>query len=356
MRWQVTKLRTLGLRTYPLLMKKLCLILLFTGFIVHSSQAQGDFEDILKGSLKDANLLTEGYIGPVMRGVGAGFNHGWYNTAKPHQTLGFDLTLTATLMYLPSSDDFYTVDNNQLTQVKLVSYDGKSISPTGSGNVPTIFGPSKSPTYEFVADGTTFQGPEGQDLKETIKIADALPVPMYQLGLGLPKGFELKVRFAPTVTLTDFKFNLLGIGIMHDIKQYIPGIKMLPFDLSMFAAYTKVKAEQGIDATVGQNQKGEIQFNSTTIQALVSKKISVLTFYGGMGYDFTSSSLDLKGTYDLDDDGTAEATDPVNTDFSTSGFRATAGMRLKLAVITFHGDYTLGQYNALNVGFGINVR
>jgi hypothetical protein len=68
-------------------------------------------------------------------------------------------------------------------------------------------------------------GPEGQSLKDAIKIADALPVPMYQLGLGLPKGFELKVRFAPTVKMDDFQFNLFGIGIMHDVKQYIPGIK-----------------------------------------------------------------------------------------------------------------------------------
>jgi len=321
-----------------------------------TSLAQDNFEDLLKGSLKDANILAEGYAGPAMRALGAGLNHGWYNTAKPHKTLGFDLTFTGTLMYIPSSDQLYKVDNNTLTDIKLISYDGQTISPTGSGNVPTIFGPAKSPTYEYVSSGNTFQGPEGQSLKDAIKIADALPVPMYQLGLGLPKGFELKVRFAPTVKMDDFQFNLFGIGIMHDVKQYIPGIKVIPFDLSLFAGYTKMAAEQKINPTNGQNQRGVMEFSATTIQALVSKKISVLTLYGGVGYDFTSSTLDLKGTYDLDDNGTPEATDPVNLDFSTSGFRATAGLRLKLAVFTFHGDYTLGQYNALNAGFGISVR
>jgi hypothetical protein len=222
--------------------------------------------------------------------------------------------------------------------------------------VPTIFGPAKSPTYQHVDTGQTFLGPEGVDLEDAIKIAKALPVPMYQLGIGLPKNFDLKVRFTPTVTTQDLRFNLFGIGIMHDIKQYIPGIKALPFDLSVFAGYTKMKAELKIDASAGANQKGVLEFNSTTIQALISKKISVLTFYGGLGYDFGSSNLDMKGTYDLDDDGVADATDPVALDFSTSGFRATGGLRLKLAVFTFHGDYTLGQYNALNVGFGINVR
>lgn len=319
-------------------------------------KAQNDFDDILKGSLKDANILAEGYTGPAMRSIGAGLNFGWYNTAKTHKTLGFDLTFTGTLVYIPSSDDLYKVDNNSLTEVKLISYDGQSISPTGSGNVPTIFGPAKSPTYEHVDTGETFLGPEGVDLEDAIKIAKALPVPMYQLGIGLPKNFDLKIRFSPTVTMQDFKFSLFGVGVMHDIKQYIPGIKALPFDLSVFAGFTKMKAEQKIEATSGANQKGVLEFSSTTIQALISKKISVLTFYGGVGYDFGSSNLDMKGTYDLDDDGIAEATDPVALDFSTSGFRATGGLRLKLAVFTFHGDYTLSQYNALNVGFGINVR
>lgn len=320
------------------------------------ARAQGDLDDIIKGSLSDANYLMEGYAGPVMRGLGVGLNQGWYNTAKPHKSLGFDLTFTGTLIYFPSEEDLYTVDNTKLTSVKLISYDGQQISPTGTGQVPTIFGPSKAPTYEYVSDGTTFDGPEGNDLKEAIKLADAMPVPMYQIGIGLPKNFEIKFRFAPTLTLGDLKFNLIGGGIMHDVKQYIPGIKTLPFDLSVFAGYTKMKAELKIDATAGENQRAELSVGSGTFQALISKKISVITFYGGVGYETSSSTLAMLGTYDTDDDGLVDATDPVDLDFSKSGMRATLGMRLKLAAFTLHGDYTLGPYNALNAGFGINVR
>lgn len=329
------------------------LSILFTTPTVVQGQELGD---LIKGSVADANYLVEGYAGPAMRALGVGLNQGWYNTAKPHKTLGLDLTISTTLVYFPVEEDLYTVDNNRLNAIKLVSYDGQSISPTGSGNVPTIFGPEKNPTYEYVADGVTFNGPAGNDLKEAIKIADALPVPMYQLGLGLPKGFDLKVRFAPTLTIGDFKFNLIGGGIMHDIKQWIPGIKNLPFDLSVFGGYTKMKAELKVDLTTGENQRAELSVASTNFQALISKKISIVTFYGGVGYEMSKSNLGMLGTYDTDDDGMVDATDPVDLDFDTSGMRATVGMRLKLAVFTFHGDYTLGQYNALNAGFGINVR
>jgi len=339
-------------------MRKTALLYLFTMLIFSGASAQDDIGDLLKGSIKDANILLEGYGVPAMKAIGSGLNQGWYNTAKPHKKFGVDLTVTTSLMYVPSSDQFYLVDNTKLTDISLVAYDNKQIDPnTGSANVPTIFGPDKSPSYQVSGSSTIIDGPGGIDLKDALKVTSAMPVPMYHLGIGLPKGFDLKVRFAPTLTFKDFKFNLLGVGIMHDVGQYIPVVKALPVDISLFAGYTKVKAEQGLTGTsAGQNQKGVLEFNSTTIQALISKKIAVLTLYGGVGYNFANSKLQMKGTYDLDDDGTVDATDPVNLDFSTSGPRATGGLRLKLAVFTLHGDYTLSKYNALTVGFGINVR
>jgi hypothetical protein len=342
--------------TTPLSMNKIykpiTILLLSIAGINQTSFAQ---EEILKGSLKDANYLLEGYITPIMYGIGNGLNQGWYNTGKVHKTLGFDLTISATLVYVPTGDQFYQVDNNRLEEVKLVSYDGQQVSATATTNVPTIFGPDKEPSYQ-VGSNDPFKGPPGLDLKNRIKIANALPVPMYQLGIGLPKGFELKARYAPTLTTGDSKFSLFGLGVMHDVKQYIPGVKALPFDLSAFVGYTNMKAEQKLDVTGGQNQRAEVSFSSTTIQALISKKISVLTVYGSVGYNIAKSNLGMKGMYDLDDNGTPEATDPINLDFSTSSARATGGIRLKFAVFTLHADYTLANYKTLNAGFGINVR
>lgn len=338
-------------------MRKTALLYLFAMLFFSGASAQNDIGDLLKGSIKDANILLEGYVGPAMRALGSGLNQGWYNTAKPHKKFGVDLTFTSSLMYVPSSDQFYLVDNTKLEKIDLISYDGKSVAASGSANVPTIFGPDKSPTYQISGSNTTIDGPGGLDLKNTIKVANALPVPMYNLGIGLPKSFDLKIRFLPTLTFSDLKLSLFGVGVMHDVGQYIPGVKALPIDISAFVGFTKMKLDQDLSGTTaGQNQKALLEFNSTTIQALISKKISVLTVYGGLGYNIATSNIAMKGTYDLDDDGSPEATDPVNLDFSTSGVRATAGLRLKLAVFTLHGDYTLSKYNALTVGFGINVR
>jgi len=343
-------------------MKKITTGMLLVFLIVFIAQpfqshGQSDYDQLLKGSLADASYLLEGYIAPAMNSLGAGLNQGWYNTAKTHKPFGIDFTITTSLIYVPGSDDFYSVDNTRLQEIRLVSYDGQTVGASSSGSVPTIFGPEKAPIYETLDSGKDFEGPPGFDLQNTIKIAKALPVPMYHLGIGLPKNFDIKVRFSPTIEFSDFRFNLFGLGLMHDVKQYIPGLKVVPIDLAIFAGYTQMKMEQGLSGTTsGTDQKAIAEFKATTVQAMVSKKISVLTFYGAAGYNFANSSLDMKGTYDLDDDGTPEATDPLSLEFSTSGPRATAGMRLKLSVFTLHADYTFANYNALSAGFGINVR
>ncbi|HET9053693.1 MAG TPA: DUF6588 family protein, partial [Cyclobacteriaceae bacterium] len=309
--------------------------------------AQEDMDDLLKGSVADAEYLTSGYISPMLKAFGTGLNAGWNNTAKPHKTLGFDLTITVSPVFIPSSDKTYTVDNSKLSEIQL-----QDAGPDGKGSVPTIFGKDERSTYYFTDDPSeTFDGPPGLDLKKNIGL-NALPMPMVQLGVGIYKNTDLKFRFVPQRDFGDFKVSLFGIGVLHDVKQWIPGLKLMPFDLSGFVGFTKFKFEAGLEEP---GQVAAFDITATTIQGLISKKISVLTVYGGAGYNISNSSVNLKGTYELDEDGTT-VTDPFSISAKASGPRVTAGFRLKLAVITLHADYTLQKYSTLTAGFGIAVR
>lgn len=326
--------------------------------------AQDDLGDVLKGSVKDANYLANGYVTPMLKVMGTGINAGWNNTAKAHKTLGVDLTITVSPVYIPNSDKLYEVDNSKLESIQLATtHTGQPVTiGTGKASVPTIFGPEDSPRYVYtntvggvkIPDATkqSFEGPPGIDLKKNIGM-NALPIPMVHLGIGIYKNTDLKFRFFPEQQFGDHKVSMFGIGVLHDVKQWIPGIKNLPFDLSAFVGYTKFDYQINLDEP---GQLGQFSVTGTTFQALISKKISVLTFYGGLGYNTAKSTLDIKGSFDLDDDGVNEAKDPLALSATASGPRATVGMRLKLAVFTFHGDYTVQKYNTLSVGFGIAVR
>ncbi|MEQ8304481.1 MAG: hypothetical protein RIB47_13880 [Cyclobacteriaceae bacterium] len=320
------------------------------------TQGQSRIWDLVKGTRNDANALLEGYIAPGMEALGDGLNQGWYNTAKTHKTFGIDLTITGSLMYIPRSEEFYTVNNNDLQSIKLTSFDGIAVAPNESAKVPTLFGPGKTPQYQ-VAPFAPFDGPPGLDLKNEIKLGNILPVPIYHLGIGLPKNFDLKVRWSPTVRVQDFEFNLYAIGVMHDIKQYFRGIREVPIELAVLVGYSHMEFVQNLSSSINAvDAEGVAKFNATTIQALISKKISVVTLYGALGYNFTSSSLGMIGSFDLDNDGNSTDINPLSLDFSSSSPRITGGARLKLAIFTLHADYTLAHFNALSVGVGLSVR
>lgn len=316
-----------------------------------------DIEDLLNGSKKDANYLMNGYISPFMKAIGAGFNQGWYNTAKTHKKFGVDLTISVAEVGIPEADHLFTIDNSKLETIYLATdHRGVSLDENDKGKVPTLFGAeSTQSTYDFKAPkpSAPFDGVGGFDVNKLPM--GRMPAPVVNMGIGLPWNTDLKFRFATSGSLSDeIDFSLWGIGVMHDIKQHIPGIKSLPFDLSGFFGYTHM----GITAELDDpSHKGEFIVNATTIQGLISKKISVLTVYGGMGYNFSKSTLKIKGEYDLDGDtATPDIKDPVSLSAALNGPRMTAGMRLKLAVFTFHGDYTFQKYSTLTLGFGISVR
>jgi len=348
---------TLILIYKPLFMKKNRLLVLLLLAMPFAVAAQGDLDQLFSGSVKDAKYLSEGYISPMLKAVGYGLNQGWYNTARPHKFPGFDLTLSVNPVFIPSADKIFNVDNTKMTNVALVSdVDGKPVDPSnGKGNIPTLFGADKSTSYatkDLIP--TTFQGPKGTGL-------GFLPMPTLNLGIGLPKGFDIKFRFVPTIDLgkasgNDItgKFGLFGIGVLHDFKQWIPGIKALPFDLSAFVGYTKMTLNAGLSSS-NPDQKAEFTSSATTIQVLISKKISVLTPYAGVGINMATTKLGIKGTYDFGG-STGSVKDPFDLSVASNGPRATAGLRLKFGPIAFHGDYTLAKYKSASVGFGINVR
>ena len=330
-------------------------LVIFLGITLsHQSRGQDAIETLLNGGLEDANYLTEGYLEPFMNAFGNGMSNGWYNTAKAHKTLGFDLTITVNAAMVPESEKFYSVDNSRLNNVTLVS--------PSDGKVPTMFGPDTAPVYRDNLTGDQFDGPSGLGLDEELPIR-AVPVPMAQLGIGIIKNTDLKIRWTPEIDLDgEGKIKMWGVGVMHDVKQYIPGIKNLPFDLSGFIGFTKLKLTADLTEAspdlVSTDGEGLFETNSLTIQGLISKKFSILTLYGGVGYNNVKSKIGINGSYTLDPGSILEETltDPVNLNFGASGPRLTGGFRLKLAILTLHADYTLQKYSTLTAGVGFTVR
>ncbi|MFN8692170.1 MAG: DUF6588 family protein, partial [Cyclobacteriaceae bacterium] len=136
-------------------MKALRLLILFCCVTV-TAHAQSGLEELLRSGSQDASKLIQGYTEPVLKSLAFGLNQGWYNTAKPHSLLGFDLTFTGSAIFIPDDELFYNVAGLNLQNIDLVN-------PT-DGQAPTIYGPDITPRYAYkAAPGVQFDGPPGID-------------------------------------------------------------------------------------------------------------------------------------------------------------------------------------------------
>jgi len=338
-------------------MKNLTLILFL--FLTTTLAKAQELESILIAS-EDASLLMQNYVNPVMKGLMYDMNGGWYTTAKTHKKFGFDITINANAAFVPSDYSYLTL-------------------PNGESELPTIMSENDIETAVDVmidnGDGTynvaSFEMPGGitGDLP-----VNAVPAPMVQLGLGLPLNTDIKLRLVPNLNFDeDVEASLFGLGLQHDLMQYLGPLEKLPLNLSILAAFTNMEVTYNIaDEDSGDdieitNGQGQFKMNTWTVQALASLDFKIITLYGGLGYNNGNATTKIKGTYTVDYDvedenglpiGTASetVTDPINLDFEANGVRATLGARLNIGFFKIFADYTLQEYNTASAGIAFSFR
>ncbi|HOU95647.1 MAG TPA: hypothetical protein PLN06_03370 [Bacteroidales bacterium] len=336
------------------------------------SMAQIDNVDFLRAGASDGMKIIKAYISPWANAFGAGLNGGWYNTAKPHKLGGFDITTSINIGVVPKSAGTFNVSD-----LNLKTLQGSGTSPTISG--PDIEGPKLTKTENGI-ELASFSLPPGTGWRY-------IPAPTLQAGIGLPFGTEIKVRFIPKINMKENgSLGLWGVGIMHSIIQYLPGSKLLPLDVSLFGGYTKLNGDIAVslqpDPEVPQNYSIyniSTSFNdqniSSTVKALNfgllgSANIAVLNIYGGIGYSNTKTKVALEGNFptpvlvaegtphaEYNDSGVLKGSDIEPLEIKNfSGMRFNIGLRIKLAFMTIHADYTKANYNVFSGGIGISFR
>jgi len=361
--------------------RRLFLILLVGASSIGNVNAQ-DLEGTLRAGPQDAQTYMQNYMEPAILSFANGLANGWVNTAKTHKILGLDLTFSLNLATVPDEALTFAYSAYSWQNLKLAS--------GSDGNLPTLVGgstdnqlfmevgatitdPSTGNSVTYTSETGNFDAAEGIDISR-IPFA-GVPTPTLQLGIGLMKNTDLKIRYVPTISTDDIEFSMFGIGVMHDIKQWIPGLKLVPIDIAGFFGTTSMNAKIEYEIEQPELSPGvpdpdevfytdgsgstEFKVSSTTIQILASKKLSFFTPYVAVGYNIVSSSLDVKGKYIYTNDlgVPLEITDPVSLEFGGgSSPRATIGAQLKLLVLTIHADYTLQKYNTFTAGIGISIR
>ncbi len=313
-------------------------------------------DDIVRGGVEDARLLTNAYLDPGVDGFGAGLNTGWAGSARPHKLLGFHVRAGLTVVSIPGGDQAFSVTEDDFS---ILEFDDGAV-PASS---PTVGGDDDAVPYRFVIPGlqSGFGSPQDPIVMPQGTGISYVPAPMLEAGVGLIRDTEVMVRLVPTINVRDYgDIGLFGAGLKHGLNQWIPAGGVLPVDLSVMAHYTR------LNVTANLSEGGERQLdwtsNAFAVNVLAGKTVSVLSVYGGLGYERATTDVAFKGTYKLEVDTpqgteTRNVEDPFAVDFTgANNVRALAGLRLRLAVLALYVEGTLANYPSVMAGVGLSFR
>ena len=292
----------------------------------------------------DATNFLGAYFAPFTESIGSGLNKGWYNTAKPHKLAGFDVSLSLNLITI--SDEVAAFDVNSID----------NFSSTSS-STPSILGSGKGATINYQngnVNGQFVMPDQNIDIK-------AVPIPTLNVGLGLIKGTEINVRYIPT-----YEYNigfvgkgsveLYGAGIKHDILQWLPLNKFLPFDLSIQGAFSQFNTSFEVESQSVRQGVG-LDIQASTVNLIFSKKFAMITAYASVGQNFVNSTLNANTNFSLGSTSTLNFDFPLEINMpNTSEMQASAGVRLQFAIFTLYANQTFSSYPSTSAGIGISFR
>jgi hypothetical protein len=284
------------------------IVLLYSIQVVYGS---GETREI------DVNLKTmtppnaRGYLMPLMSSLAAGTNSSTAQTAEIKKGFEIYLGMKAMVAVIPDeSRSFlaYLPETNSTKQTATI------VGSTGNEEFPNGF------NWNFV------------------------PVMIPQFHIGNIFGTQFTFRYLPSTKFHDKVgyFDLFGGGITHSLSQYLPP---LPFDFAIQGFYQQTKLGNVFES------------NGVVYNFLASARISVLTFYGSLGYENTE--FEVEYYYDPGDNQTP-AVDiyPGLINFTESiddRFRATIGLSLQFIIFNLNADYSFGNYQVATVGLGISI-
>jgi hypothetical protein len=337
--------------------------------------------EIISGGVEDAEAILQEYLKPFANILGSDLNAGWYNTARPHQLGGLDVTATVSWAKSPVSALIYdlgalnlngSVDGGQPTTAPTIA-GSQDVRPTISYTETVDLGGGNLQEVEYshitVPDGTG---------------VDYFPLPMAQLTVGVPFGTDVSARFIPSIGYKDYgEIGLWGVGGKHSVSQWLPFINQMEFlDISLQGGYTKVSSS--VHVTVEPQPIVEVdnypgfdwddQFvtqkvEGWTVNLIASQTLPVISFYEGIGYASSRVELLMEGHYPIQmvilDEASPDfgrvtyeiAENPIALKYKNfNNVRLNVGARIKLGVLTLHYDFTYTLYATQSVGVGISFR
>ena len=251
--------------------KFLSIVLAFISSMIF---AQQNVDDLLAAGVNDARRFTKEYLRPAGEGIMYSMNHGWFNSGKSKKIFGFEISLIANAAFVNDDNQSFILDPDDYENLEFRD------NPRDPRSVATAFGDIEGVIVRVQGE-SSIPGVPAQDAEFELPTGlgsegiNLVPTAFLQVGFGLIKGTEIKVRYFPKVETNDTEVGFYGAALQHEFTKWLPADKVFPVAISGLIAYTHLDASYDFTDTNiidGDNQRFENNTNTWLFQLIGSTK------------------------------------------------------------------------------------
>ena len=318
------------------LMRSFSLLIFFS-----TSIAFAQFEDI-EDIADDLVFLSAQYVDPAAEAAVYQSSGGWFTSAKKKELWDLEISIQGNILFIPNKNREFLIEESQLQNLIIQGPETTALSPTalGGDNTVVLEGHIDEDVFEF-------DSPEGLN-ESYVKHAQI------QAGLGLWFGTTFIVRYSPKIKFDKTYYQILGVGLQHNVSQWIPFLNESGFDIAGLITYSNYTVSDNFSDI---NLPLETVLNSVKVDGesymfnlIASKQVKKFNFSTALGMTTTNFEYTIGGE--------GEFVLPIlnrvlnAADNSLNNFKMDLGVDYKIHDFSINTMLTFGNYT--NLIFGVN--
>lgn len=191
-----------------------------------SSQTFQAIEQI-SNLLNDATYFSDKYITPATDGAVYQASSSWMSSPKKRKLWATTIALHGNLFVVPNRDREFQINNSDFSFFTLENGNSSQVVPTALGNDNQYY-----LTGNIDGNAVRLQTPKGINQEQVI-------YPYLQGSISLWKGTEIVGKYSTKVKLKRGDYQVYGVGVKHNISQYVKPLVVHKINIAGLLAYSK---------------------------------------------------------------------------------------------------------------------
>ena len=203
-------------------MKRILIVLLLVSTSGFSQTINLAVFDHINEFFTDAVFFSDKFITPATDAAAYQATSGWIYSAKKNKLWSTSLGIHSNVFFVPQADREFVLNDSDFTFLKIMNSTSATV-PTALGNDDFV---RIIDVYGVINPAQPIKTPKGVNQNEIF-------YPHLSGSICVGFGTDIVGKFAPKTSIKQGEYQVYGVGIRHNLSQYLPNLEAKKINIAM---------------------------------------------------------------------------------------------------------------------------